>query len=93
MKLYRLDVRVWTVPKHGPDKGRVVVESERSEVIVDNLPTALAMAREIMNDIQHCRYTGRHRGFVRLFVPKIFNSGTLARFPEDEKTYIVEDEF
>ena len=81
------------VNKHHPKKSpSLVLEVYKEEIVVDKLDTAKSIYQSYLNDAKMYQSYGDYQGKVELFVPHMFESGTLAYWPDGEQ-YVDQFEF
>ena len=85
----------YIINKHTPRSTKHNWEKVEDQefIIIGNLETALNKFKELSNKCEEYKFYNQYFGLCELFIPKIYNDGSLAYFPEDEKTYISQVEF
>ena len=85
MKIYK--VRAWVNAKRDK-RGNLPEHAFKKEiVIINNLKTAKAIYQDIKLELRmYEQYSNKYpSGHCQLFEPHIFENGTLAHWPDDEK--------
>jgi hypothetical protein len=95
MKIERIyKARMWVVRRitRGRLKGQIGDVEHHEEIIINNLDTAKRKYEQCKKAMELHKGMSGYSGGVELFEPHIFENGTIAYWPEDEK-YIMQEKF